>query len=104
MKTFTIPNVDDSLNNRHNVTLTEAQISTILYVLEGYVQGNDDYSDDNQFKTDVDSIFETLEGVVDKFYSQQERIEQQIEWYNKGVELENVTNEWYDENGNLKHE
>ena len=104
MKTFTIPNVDDSLNNRHNVTLTEAQISTILYVLEGYVQGNDDYSDDNQFKTDVDSIFETLEGVVDKFYAQQERIEQQIEWYNKGVELENVTNEWYDENGNLKHE
>ena len=94
MKTFTIPNVDDSLNNRHNVTLTEAQISTILYVLEGYVQGNDDYSDDNQFKTDVDSIFETLEGVVDKFYSQQE----------KGVELENVTDEWYDENGNLKHE
>ena len=45
------------------VSLTTDQISTILYVLEGYVQGNDDY--EGQFQTDVDNIFEKLETAVD---------------------------------------
>ena len=64
-----IPDVNEDLNRPHNVTLTEGQISTILYVLEGYIQGSDDYNDDTEFAKDVDSIFEELEGVVDNFYS-----------------------------------
>ena len=64
-----IPSVNEDLNSPHNVTLTEGQISTILYVLEGYIQGSDDYNDDTEFAKDVDSIFERLEGVVDNFYS-----------------------------------
>ena len=40
--------------------LTEGQISTILYVLEGYVQGNDD----EELCQEVDEIFEVLENVV----------------------------------------
>ena len=56
------------LNRKHNVTLSEGQISTILYVLEGYIQGSDDYHFDDNFKLDVDNIFEELEGVVDKYY------------------------------------
>ena len=64
-----IPSVNEDLNRPHNVTLTEGQISTILYVLEGYIQGSDDYNDDTEFAKDVDSIFERLEGVVDNFYS-----------------------------------
>ena len=64
-----IPSVKEDLNRPHNVTLTEGQISTILYVLEGYIQGSDDYNDDTEFAKDVDSIFERLEGVVDNFYS-----------------------------------
>ena len=63
-----IPSVNEDLNRPHNVTLTEGQISTILYVLEGYIQGSDDYNDDTEFAKDVDSIFEELEGVVDNFY------------------------------------
>ena len=63
-----IPSVNEDLNRPHNVTLTEGQISTILYVLEGYIQGSDDYNDDTEFAKDVDSIFEELDGVVDKFY------------------------------------
>ena len=31
------------LNRKHNVTLTEGQISTILYVLEGYINPSEDY-------------------------------------------------------------
>ena len=64
-----IPDVNEDLNRPHKVTLTEGQISTILYVLEGYIQGSDDYNDDTEFAKDVDSIFEELEQVVDNFYS-----------------------------------
>ena len=63
-----IPSVNEDLNRPHNVTLTEGQISTILYVLEGYIQGSDDYNEDTDFAKDVDNIFQELEGVVDNFY------------------------------------
>ena len=59
------------LNRKHSVTLTEAQISTILYVLEGYVAGLDDcipQEDDEYLIAEIDEIFEELEGVVDKSY------------------------------------
>ena len=59
------------LNRKHSVTLTEAQISTILYVLEGYVAGLDDcipQEDDDKLVAEIDEIFEELEGVVDKSY------------------------------------
>ena len=60
------PNIDEDLNRPHNVTLTEGQISTILYVMEGYLQGDDKL--DDEFVNDCDNIFEQLEGVVDKYY------------------------------------
>ena len=65
-----LPNNEEDLNRLHNVTLKEGQISTILYVLEGYIQGSDDYHFDDNFKEDVDNIFERLEGVIDTFYNQ----------------------------------
>ena len=58
----------DNINVEHNVSLTEGQIATILYILEGAIQGNDEYDEEDQFQKDVDSIFERLEGVVDKYY------------------------------------
>ena len=61
-----------SLNTMHNVSLTEGQISTILYTMEGYMQGSDD-NEDSQFQQDVDDIFEILEGVIDKYYDKIER-------------------------------
>ena len=60
------PNIDEDLNRPHNVTLTEGQISTILYVMEGYLQGDDKL--DDEFVNDCDNIFEQLEGVVDTYY------------------------------------
>ena len=65
-----IPNNEEDLNRKHNVILTEGQISTILYVLEGYINPSDDYAYDPEFREDVDNIFIELEGVVDKFYNQ----------------------------------
>ena len=66
------PNVEEDLNRPHKVTLTEGQISTILYIVEGYIQCGDDYLDDANFKLDVDNIFKELEGVVDTYYGKNE--------------------------------
>ena len=57
-----------NLNVEHEVTLTEGQISTILYIMEGYLQGSDD-NEDSQFTNDCDDIFAKLEGVVDSYYN-----------------------------------
>ena len=62
------PNVEEDLNRPHNVSLTEGQISTILYIMEGYLQGSDD-NEDTQFTNDCDNIFKELEGVVDTYYN-----------------------------------
>ena len=56
----------DNTNVEHQVTLTEGQISTILYVMEGYILDNDEYED--RFKERVDQIFDILEGAVDEWY------------------------------------
>jgi len=61
-----IPDVHEDLNRLHNVTLTEGQISIILYILEAY----NDTSNDPDLPQELDNIFEQLEGVVDKFYTQ----------------------------------
>ena len=52
-----------------NLTLREEQISTILYCLEGYAQGNDD----EELVDELDEIFEVLESTVDKFYAKIEK-------------------------------
>ena len=65
------PNVEEDLNRLHNVSLTEGQISTILYIMEGYLQGSDD-NEDTQFTNDCDDIFAKLEGGVDTYYNTEE--------------------------------
>ena len=54
-----------ALNTEYNLTLTEGQISTILYTMEGYVQGSDD-NEDSQFMKDVDTIFEIKQEKIDQ--------------------------------------
>ena len=56
------------LKYEHNVTLTEGQIGTILCSLEKSVK----YAD-SDYISEVDNIFEILEGVVDKYYDKIER-------------------------------
>ncbi len=60
--------MSEDLNRKHSVTLTEGQISTILYIVEGYLQGSDD-GYDPEFREDIDNIFKELEGVVDDYYN-----------------------------------
>ena len=63
-----IPSVKEDLDRLHNVTLTEAQISIILYILEGY----NDTSNDPDLPKELDNIFKELEGVVDTYYGKNE--------------------------------
>ena len=57
-----------SLNTVHKVTLTEGQIGVILCSLEKSVK----YAD-SEYVAEVDTIFEELEGVVDKYYAKIEK-------------------------------
>ena len=43
------------------VNLSKDEMSLILYVLEGYVQGNDD----EELLAEIDPIFEKFEGIID---------------------------------------
>ena len=67
-----------SLNTFHKVTLTEAQISVILCSLEKSVK----YADSDYIE-EVDSIFQILEGSVDKYYEKVEKAQSKqpdMEW------------------------
>ena len=57
-----------SLNTAHKVTLTEAQISVILCSLEKSVKHAD-----SDYIAEVDTIFEELEGTIDKYYEKVEK-------------------------------
>ena len=57
-----------SVNTVHKVTLTEGQIGVILCSLESSVK----YAD-SEYIEEVDTIFQELEGVVDKYYDKIER-------------------------------
>ena len=57
-----------TLNTAHKVTLTEGQIGVILFRLESSVK----YAD-SEYIEEVDTIFEELEGVVDKYYAKIEK-------------------------------
>ena len=59
------PEIQEDLNRLHNVSLTEGQISTILYILEGY----NDTSNDPDLPKELDNISKELEGVVDTYYN-----------------------------------
>lgn len=75
-----------SLNTPHNVTLTEGQISVILYTLEEKIAELDNFDNDNESKElreDVDNIFEILEGTIDKYYDKIEKAQKkqpEMEW------------------------
>ena len=71
------------LSTPHNVTLTEGQIGIILCSLEDSVKKSEHYREDrvkgqslqpfDDYVNEVDSIFEILEGSVDKFYAKIEK-------------------------------
>ena len=71
-----------ALNTAHKVTLTEAQISIILYTLEDYM-AKSNTSGDPDLPREVETIFEELEGTIDKYYEKVEKAKSKqpdMEW------------------------
>ena len=66
-----IPSVKEDLNRPHNVTLTEGEISTILYNLEGTYG----HLLDGEIPEEVQTIFSKLEGVTDAYHERLEKLE-----------------------------
>tara|TARA_R100001443_G_scaffold51744_1_gene63585 strand:- start:110 stop:316 length:207 start_codon:yes stop_codon:yes gene_type:complete len=67
-----------SQNTKHTVTLTEGQIGIILCSLEKSVK----YAD-SEYIEEVDTIFEELEGTIDKHYDKIEKAKKkqpEMEW------------------------
>ena len=72
-----------SINTPYNVTLTEGQIGIILCSLEDSVKKSEHLREDrekglplqpfDEYCASVDSIFEILEGSVDKYYDKVEK-------------------------------
>jgi len=74
------PTVSENLNVDHKVTLTEGEISTILYYLD---QVADDIGESYIASLEVQSIYSKLETVVDTYYDKLERARNQqpnAEW------------------------
>ena len=75
-----------SINTPFNVTLTEGQISVILYTLEEKVSELDNFDTDDkneELREDIEAIFQELEGSVDRFYDNMEKKQKQqpvAEW------------------------
>ena len=80
-----------SQNTKHTVTLTEGQIGIILCSLEDSInkskhirsEGNQILQPFDEYCNSVDTIFEELEGVVDKYYEKIEKAQKkqpEMEW------------------------
>ena len=80
-----------TINTPYNVTLTEGQIGVILCSLEDSInnsnhirsEGNQILQPFDEYCQSVDSIFEILEGAVDKYYEKVEKAQSKqpsMEW------------------------
>ena len=67
IKSLNFPVIEEDLDREHKVSLTEGQISIILYILEGY-NPLDSNGYDPECTEEINNIFERLEGVIDTFY------------------------------------
>ena len=63
---------NSTLNVQHNVTLTEGEISTILYYLEEVSSKWVGKHDEESKRGNVDRIYAELESVTDNYYAQLE--------------------------------
>ena len=80
-----------SQNTKHTVTLTEGQIGIILCSLEDSVnkskhirsEGNQILQPFDEYCNSVDTIFEELEGTIDKYHDKIEKAQKkqpEMEW------------------------
>ena len=56
----------------HKLNLTGNEISTVLYLVDDFIEGNEYRLSDPDFKSYVDRIYAELQSVTDNYYPQLE--------------------------------
>ena len=56
----------------HKCNLTGAELSTILYILDDYIESNEYKLDDPDFKQNVDRLYVEFQSITDNYFAQHE--------------------------------
>ena len=59
-------------NTTHKLNLTGNEISTVLYLVDDYIESNEYRLSDPDFKSYVDRIYAELQSVTDNYFAQLE--------------------------------
>ena len=69
-----IPQTDENryLNTTHKCNLTGSELSTLLYILDDWIEENKEYKSSPNMVKDINRIYVELESVTDNYYAQLE--------------------------------
>ena len=56
----------------HKCNLTGAELQTILYILDGYIESTEYKCDDPDFKGNVDRLYTEFQSITDNYFAQHE--------------------------------
>ena len=68
------PQTDENryLNTTHKCNLTGSELSTLLYILDDWIEEHKEYNSDKRFTDDIDRIYTELQSVTDNYFAQYE--------------------------------
>ena len=68
------PQTDENryLNTTHKVNLTGSELSTVLYILDDWIEEHKEYKSSANMVKDINRIYTELESVTDNYYAQLE--------------------------------
>ena len=69
-----IPQTDENryLNTTHKCNLTGSELSTLLYILDDWIEEHKEYNSDKRFTDDINRIYTELQSVTDNYFAQYE--------------------------------
>ena len=60
------------LNTTHKCNLTGSELSTLLYILDDWIEEDKEYKSSANMVSDINRIYTELESVTDNYYAQLE--------------------------------
>ena len=69
-----IPQTDENryLNTTHKCNLTGSELSTLLYILDDWIEEHKEYNSDKRFTDDINRIYTELQSITDNYFAQHE--------------------------------
>ena len=73
-KQQSVPQTDENryLNTTHKCNLTGSELSSILYILDDWIEEHNEYKSSANMVKDINRIYTELESVTDNYYAQLE--------------------------------